>query len=268
MREYSPDLVQLAARLYEDLKSGNKVAKRLDVSHSTAYRLLNAAGVKLPGRHSAEVQQRKKTLHGELAKAAADDYAAGMKADELRAKYRVGMWAIRTAAKDAGVTMRNRGGRYRMFSAADKAEAIRLYCVEGLSQASIAAHFSSHQITVSRMLRAAGVKTRWHGAKGSDHASWNGGIVKQHEYLAEWVDNDDPLAAMRNTQGYVMQHRLVMARELGRPLLAWESVHHINGDPKDNRLSNLQLRFGKHGKGVSMICANCGSHEIKYQALS
>lgn len=39
----------------------------------------------------------------------------------------------------------------------------------------------------------------------------------------------------------VREHRFVMEQHLGKKLTSNEHVHHINGNPRDNRLENLQV---------------------------
>jgi hypothetical protein len=58
--------------------------------------------------------------------------------------------------------------------------------------------------------------------------------------------------------GYIMEHRLVMARMVGRPLLRTECVHHIDHNPRNNERSNLELwpsnqthKLAEHGRDVS-----------------
>ena len=48
---------------------------------------------------------------------------------------------------------------------------------------------------------------------------------------------------------YILEHRWVMERFLGRKLTSDETVPHINGNRTDNRIENLELWTSRHPRG-------------------
>lgn len=256
------ELAALAARIYEETGSGNKVASRLNVSHSTAYRLLRAAGVALPDKHGPEVQAKKRKLAPVQGRAAAKQYASGVPMREIMAEFGVGSWAIKSAVRECGVPMRGVGGRIKDDSGL---ESMASDYRAGLSQAQIASKHRTSAVRVSRILASHGVEVRRRAAKGENHGRWRGGrSITSQGYVLIHVGRGHPLS---DGQGYALEHRLVMSELLGRPLHRHETVHHIDGDKLNNKAANLQLRFGRHGKGVTMKCCDCGSRNISYVNL-
>lgn len=261
VKSRSEELVAFAAKLYGERGSGNYVAERLGLSNSTAYRLLRKSGLALPQSGSKESKDKRKKLSDLLASLAAEDYAVGMPMCKLTQKYEVGRWAIITAVRDHRIPERSRGGQPQKISDSQCDEIVRLYAESNFSQEQIAAKFKKHQTTISNVLRSRGVR-RAHGP------NWCGGQTIRDGYVMVWVDSSDRMISMANRQGYIMEHRLVMARRLGRVLSSYETVHHINGKREDNRIENLQLRHGKHGKGIVYSCEDCGSANIISRELS
>ncbi|MFA6315744.1 MAG: HNH endonuclease, partial [Candidatus Paceibacterota bacterium] len=65
---------------------------------------------------------------------------------------------------------------------------------------------------------------------------WKGGTKEQSGYRMVIRDRATP-SGMR----YVMEHRQIAEKALGRPLKFSEVVHHINGCKSDNRNANLLI---------------------------
>lgn len=84
------------------------------------------------------------------------------------------------------------------------------------------------------------------GRFGKMAANWRGGHRKLKTGYIYIYKPDHPNATK---EGYVMEHRLVLEKKLGRYLKPSEIAHHINGIKDDNRPENISLTIkGEHTK--------------------
>ena len=172
-------------------------------------------------------------------------------------------YAIKQAIKRAGGSLRDNPAQ---LIKSGELEKIKRLHDSGMGQVGISLAIGRSQSFVGRIMRKNGIAT--HPEKGPRHSRWRGGKYKDGSgYIRAWVSLDDPMQAMCHSSGHVLEHRLVVARKLGRPLLRSETVHHIDGDRANNAPENLELRQGKHGKHIAMCCLDCGSRNIGHAKL-
>jgi len=82
---------------------------------------------------------------------------------------------------------------------------------------------------------------------GAGNPAWKGGVTffkRKGNYANQaikYVRCPVEFLPMARKDGYVMEHRLLVAQAMGRCLLRTEVVHHANHDATDNRLENLLL---------------------------
>ena len=73
--------------------------------------------------------------------------------------------------------------------------------------------------------------------QGENHPLWKGGIKKRKDGYVYIHKPEHP----NNSNGYMLEHRIVMENQLGRILSKEEIVHHVNNIKNDNRIENLML---------------------------
>ncbi len=170
-------------------------------------------------------------------------------------------WSVYRSLVECGVRVRHKTEERRPGKKKSRIDEVKVVAdyASGLNTVQIGKAFGVCSTTIRQTLLVNGVKLRPRGGLNpSMRYKTKGGYIKIPLTESE-------LSAFRpmvGKGGLVFEHRLVMAKHIGRPLHASETVHHINGVRHDNRLENLQLRQGKHGSGIAMMCCDCGSVNV------
>lgn len=114
-------------------------------------------------------------------------------------------------------------------------QVIRLY-KSGLSCDKISILFECSTPTINNTLRRNNIKIRSYS-----EASYKGSkFPDKRGYLRVTPMGKDKQFNDTNYR-FMLEHRLIMAKHLGRKLNKNEQVHHKNGIKDDNRLENLEL---------------------------
>lgn len=101
---------------------------------------------------------------------------------------------------------------------------------------------------------------------GDRNPQWKGGV--SYDRNRKLIYN--------NKREYIYEYRLIMEEHLGRKLLDDEEIHHIDLDPTNNKLENLQvMSHGEHSSlhrklntGKHFKCKPVRIDGIEYRSLS
>jgi hypothetical protein len=106
-------------------------------------------------------------------------------------------------------------------------------------------HTCSISIYQKNLIEKSNAKNHLKALPLEKNPAWKGGVTifkKKGNYKnVRYVRCPKEYLGMSRKDGYVMEHRLVMAQQVGRLLERVECVHHIDHNPTNNEINNLLL---------------------------
>jgi len=118
-------------------------------------------------------------------------------------------------------------------------------------------------LTEGKACKICAVRIYGANKSGKGSSAWKGGRHKDSDgYVMIWLDESDFFYPMVNSTHCVREHRLVVAKALGRCLQSWEVVHHkgtkypsgSKEDKADNRYpENLSLELVNNHSQITIM---------------
>lgn len=229
------------------------IAKDLGVSERTIWVRCKENGIKIPAKIKP-VREPKNTVASQESDAANEILRLrdnGFSVHEITLKTGRSLGSVYRVLQKSPLHRHARCTTYISRSRFDEKAAAALYS-SGLSLHAVSGRLNCPVHWVRAAIFQAGIMR-----KPLD--SFNGGRPhnKKHEkgkmnangYRIVWINKSDPMWPMTHggkRPGYIGEHRLVMARHLGRCLKPWEIVHHKDHVRSHNWIENLELVVKPH----------------------
>lgn len=221
----------------------NEIAKKLNVSLSTISRNLNRLNItKYNGR------KKEKIIYddGKIIELYVDKKMSSYEISEI---LNISQMSVSRRLRKLGLT-RNKfessslGGIKTSFRF-DFDQIYQLYVVGGMTIGDVSKIVGCCRSTLRRYLSRNGILRREHPNLNKPALNRKNGTLS-NGYRTIIIKSNHKFACMAmkiSKKRYlkILEHRLVMAEHLNRPLKSWEIVHHKNHKRDDNRIENLEL---------------------------
>lgn len=217
----------------EEGLSVQQIARRVKTGNSAVSSVLREEGIE------ARFGGLNRRFKGEQVTTIVREYLAGASTTELARAYGGSDTVITNTLRRAGIQLRPKGAA---FWTPERLQQVRKLHLLGNSQETIARKIGVSQPAIGNRLRQMGLISRPPAVRRESHPSWNGGrtLTKKGYVRVKLPDEDRHLFPAAPVSGYVLEHRLMMARHLGRPLLPDEEVHHRRSRG-ENQIAHLEL---------------------------